>query len=279
MSSDGKNSRLQTLPRFTSVLAPLDRGVSAYRRLGSGPAVVLLHGIGSGAGCWLDATLALAEHCSVLAWDAPGYGLSTPLSVAQPSSADYAERLHQVLTHAAIDECVLVGHSLGALVAAAYCARQERARIARLVLLSPARGYGASSAQDRESVRTKRLDTLERLGIDGMAGARASALLSPAATPDLVQWAAWNMRQITPDGYRQAVHLLCDGDLLAGLKPAFPVDVRVGIHDTITPAPKCQAIASAWQASFELIAGAGHACHIERPREVAEIVRQARAGS
>lgn len=271
--------RDQALHRFTACLAPTAQGPSAYRRLGTGPAVVLLHGIGSGSGCWLDAATALAGECTVLAWDAPGYGASAPLAGDRASAADYAERLHQVLRHAGIDECVLVGHSLGALVAAAYCARRERAGISRLVLLSPARGYGSADAGEREATRGKRLGALERLGIDGMAAARASALLSPAAQAGQVQWAAWNMRQVTPEGYRQAVGLLCDGDLLAFPAPPMSVDVRVGIHDTITPAPKCQAIAAAWRASFELIPGAGHACHIERPQEVAEIVRQARAGS
>ncbi|MNJ57628.1 Alpha/beta hydrolase family protein [compost metagenome] len=81
------------------------------------------------------------------------------------------------------------------------------------------------------------------------------------------------MRQISPAGYRQAVSLLCDSDLLSRHAPAMPVDVRVGNHDVITPAAHGQAVAQAWHASFALIDGAGHACHIERPAQVAEILR------
>jgi pimeloyl-ACP methyl ester carboxylesterase len=117
------------------------------------------------------------------------------------------------------------------------------------------------------------LTLLEAEGIDGIAAQRASALLSNAAPPAMREWASWNMRQISPAGYRQAVTLLCDSDLLSRHAPAMPVDVRVGNHDVITPAAHGQAVAQAWHASFALIDGAGHACHIERPAQVAEILR------
>ncbi len=65
----------------------------AYRSGGSaGPVIVLLHGISSGAASWLPCASLLAAHARVIAWDAPGYGDSSPLSQAQPRAADYARR-------------------------------------------------------------------------------------------------------------------------------------------------------------------------------------------
>lgn len=250
-------------------------GTLTYRSAGTGPAVVLLHGIGSAAGCWLDVALMLRDRFRILAWNAPGYAGSTPLPQAHPSADDYVHALHQLLAHAGVSECVLVGHSLGAIVAGAYAAREAgntRAAVRRLVLLSPAQGYASYDAARREAVRTRRLTLLEAEGIDGIAAQRASALLSNAAPPAMREWASWNMRQISPAGYRQAVTLLCDSDLLSRHAPAMPVDVRVGNHDVITPAAHGQAVAQAWHASFALIDGAGHACHIERPAQVAEIL-------
>ena len=61
------------------------------------PSIVLLHGISSGAASWLHPALLLAEHHHVLAWDAPGYGESTPLSDTSPSAQAYAERLNELL--------------------------------------------------------------------------------------------------------------------------------------------------------------------------------------
>ena len=61
-----------------------DGGLMSVRECGSGPALVCLHGIGSGAASWLDTALRLAPQARVLAWDAPGYGASTPLAPALP---------------------------------------------------------------------------------------------------------------------------------------------------------------------------------------------------
>lgn len=271
------SARLEDLDEgFPLRQAPSAIGTLTYRSAGTGPAVVLLHGIGSAASCWLDVALMLRDGFRVIAWNAPGYAGSTPLPQAHPSADDYADALHQLLAHAGVSECVLVGHSLGAIVAGAYAARgagNAHVAIRRLVLLSPAQGYASHDEAQREAVRTRRLTLLEAEGIEGIAAQRAAALLSNAATPAMREWASWNMRQISPAGYRQAVSLLCDSDLLSRQAPAMPVDVRVGKLDVITPAAQAQTVAQAWHASFALIDGAGHACHIERPAQVAEIVR------
>ena len=61
------------------------------------PSIVLLHGISSGAASWLHPALLLAEHHHVLAWDAPGYGESTPVSDTSPSAQASFQRGHGVL--------------------------------------------------------------------------------------------------------------------------------------------------------------------------------------
>ena len=69
----------------------------AFRECGSGPAIVLLHGIGSGSASWLEVAQALGRSARVIAWDAPGYGDSSPLRALAPDASDYAERLLQML--------------------------------------------------------------------------------------------------------------------------------------------------------------------------------------
>ena len=106
--------------------------------------LVCLHGIGSGSASWLEAALMLSRRTRVIAWDAPGYGESTPLPLDTPRGVDYAQRLHALLDAMGIQRCVLVGHSLGALMAAP-AVRQGAERFAALALISPARGYGAAA--------------------------------------------------------------------------------------------------------------------------------------
>lgn len=255
--------------RFTQQLLNVPGGQQAVRTTGSGPAVVLLHGIGSGAGSWLEVALQLGQGAQVIAWDAPGYGESTPLAPAAPRAEAYAERLLHTLDALNIERCVLVGHSLGAITAAAF-ARLHPARVCRLVLLSPARGYGDPAREiQRQQIRAKRISTLETLGIAQMAAQRSSAMLSPRPTAKALAWVRWNMSRLNQHGYRQAIELLCGDDLLRHAPLPVPCEVHCGEADAITAPESCLTLAKALGASFNLIADAGHASPIEQPAVVA----------
>ncbi|VTU18308.1 4,5:9,10-diseco-3-hydroxy-5,9, 17-trioxoandrosta-1(10),2-diene-4-oate hydrolase [Variovorax sp. SRS16] len=262
--------------RFPARRVPVRGGVVSVRACGAGPVIVCLHGIGSGAASWLDTALLLEPHAHLIAWDAPGYGESTPVVPEVPMAADYAERLHALLDAMDIESCVLVGHSLGALTAA-FAARAGSplaARIERLVLISPAGGYGAPArAQARQRVRTERLDTLARLGVAGMATQRSGRLVSDNASELARQWVRWNMARLNDHGYRQAVELLCGGDLQADLPPAMPVRVACGALDVVTTPAACEEVAIRCGVALELLDGAGHASYVEQPETVAAMLR------
>jgi pimeloyl-ACP methyl ester carboxylesterase len=263
--------------RFPARSVPVGGGaVVSVRERGTGPTIVCLHGIGSGAPSWLNVAMLLGLQARVIAWDAPGYGESTPLAPAAPSAADYAERLHALLDALDVQSCVLVGHSLGALTAAS-AARSGSAlasRIRRLVLISPAAGYGAPSrAEARARVRTERIATLDELGIAGMAAKRSGRLVSEAASELARQWVRWNMARLNDGGYRQAVELLCNGDLLADLPPAMPVRVACGTLDVVTTPDACAEVARQCGVTLEPIEGAGHASYVEQPQAVSALLR------
>lgn len=252
----------------------IDGAAVSYRSCGNGPAIVLLHGIGSGAASWFPCAVALARHARVVAWNAPGYGNSSALPYKRPRASDYAARLRQLLVALGIDQCVLVGHSLGAMVAAAY-ASAHGTSLSRLVLLSPARGYGiASRAAQGAAILRDRLASLAEAGVAGMASERAAHLLSLHANRADQDWVRWNMAQLRPDGYVQAAHLLC-GD---AIDHYTPLDVAGAVYcgdaDTITTPQACRAVAAHFALPFELIAGAGHACYVEQAARTANAIAQ-----
>ncbi|WIE50522.1 alpha/beta hydrolase [Pseudomonas sp. GM17] len=255
---------------FAQRLVPVAGGRQALRECGAGPAIVLLHGIGSGAASWLQVARQLAPQARVIAWDAPGYGDSSPLESPAPKAEHYAARLVQMLDALDVEECVLVGHSLGALPALAFARSSQASRVSRLLLISPARGYGAPErGEQRQQVRRQRLENLEHLGIAGLAEQRSAHMLSPNAAPQALAWVRWNMARLNPAGYRQAIELLCGDDLLRHGQPGMPCEVHCGEADRITPAETCLTLAKALGASFNLIADAGHASPIEQPLVVA----------
>lgn len=260
----------QLAAHFAQRVLDLAGARQAIRECGTGPAIVLLHGIGSGAASWLQVARELGQGARVIAWDAPGYGESTPLRALAPDASDYAERLLQMLDALDIQRCVLVGHSLGAITATAFASGVHQQRISRLVLLSPAQGYGhPSRALQRQQVRNKRLRALEQLGIQGMAEQRSAHMLSPNASPQALAWVQWNMARLNAEGYRQAIELLCGEDLLRHAPLAMPCDVHCGEADSITAPESCLTLAKALGATFNLIADAGHASPIEQPCVVA----------
>jgi pimeloyl-ACP methyl ester carboxylesterase len=276
----------QLARQFPERSVAVDDGVVSYREMvtGSaqdattGPVIVLLHGIGSGAASWLPCARNLASHARVIAWNAPGYGNSSPLAAARPGAAAYAARLRQLLK--ALDiaghaHCTLVGHSLGALMAAAYAAAHP-ATLDQLVLLSPARGYGhAGRLEQGAQVARERLSTLGELGVHGMATQRSGRLLSDAADTTARDWVRWNMAQLHPAGYAQAVQLLC-GDAIENYAPAaaggVPGAVYCGDADRITPPPDCRGVAQHYGLPFHLIAQAGHACYVEQAQAAAAAI-------
>lgn len=257
-------------------VALADGAQVSVRECGRGPALVCLHGIGSGAASWLDTAQVLAGEARLIAWDMPGYGESTPVAPALSHACDYAARLHGLLDALGIERCVLVGHSLGAFAAAAaaHGLGGDPRRIAALVLISPARGYGAPGREaERARVRQERLDTLAQLGIEGMAMQRSARLVSENASAPARQWVRWNMARLNEAGYRQAVELLTGDDLLAYLPPAMPVHLACGERDVVTTPDACRAVAAHCGVPLALLPGAGHACYVEQPAAVAGLLR------
>ena len=248
---------------------------------------VLLHGIGSGSASWVHQLQYARAHAwvkdeghslgEVLAWDAPGYALSTPLQNSEPTPQEYAQQFWAWID--ALEDqnperfdLTLVGHSLGCLMAtAAQAMRPERVK--RLVLLSPAIGYGAATQEVRNSKRDERLKNLNLLGPSGMAEKRGHAMLHAPLPGELLDYVKFIMAQVIPQGYAQATHMLSNADLLKELEPvSCALSVASGDQDVITPLASCQSVAAKKNVPHQVFPGAGHACHLQSHAQVTELI-------
>jgi pimeloyl-ACP methyl ester carboxylesterase len=279
--ADGLQHALSLLKRhFPERVVAVDGGNVSYREIAPAsdqqlPVVVLLHGIGSGAASWLPCALEMARNARVIAWNAPGYGKSDRLADARPSAAAYAGRLRQLVDMLGIEHFTLVGHSLGAMMASAFAsASNNAALLERLILMSPARGYGiAGRLELGAQVARERLSTLGELGVHGLATQRSARLVSDNADTLQRDWVRWNMAQLNAAGYTQAVHLLC-GDAIENYTPAVPGAVWCGSADRITTPEDSRTVAEHFGLPFGLIENAGHACYVERPGIAAAAIIQ-----
>jgi pimeloyl-ACP methyl ester carboxylesterase len=264
---------------MTEITQHSDLGISYLRCDGGGPMpMVLLHGIGSNARSFEPLMAALDGTYPTLAWDAPGYGKSKPLKVKWPDASDYAAALDRLLTHLDITRCVLVGHSLGCLMAARY-ALVAKARVAALILISPAVGYRAPKGGALPPKVATRIAELDRLGAEKFAAKRAWTLLADGSErTDVLQAVQRAMAAVRRPGYDQAARLLASGYLYEdAAKIEVPAAVIQGRKDYATPAQNGHFAYSALQTAspryfYRSLDNAGHAICQEQPVEVARVL-------
>ena len=103
-----------------------------YREAGSGPAVILLHGLGGDGSRWASNLAPLSQHFHVIALDQIGFGQSDK-PMANYHVGMLSEFLVRFLSTVGISKASLVGNSLGAGVAL-YTAVHYPEVVNRLVL-------------------------------------------------------------------------------------------------------------------------------------------------
>lgn len=235
---------------------------------GALPPLVLLHGMGSAARSWRDQLTGLSRNRRVVAWDAPGYGESTPLAPELPDAGDYARAALGFIDHLGIGRCHLVGHSLGTLMAARFAATWPE-RLFSVSFSGLAIGHAELPAEESHRLLHSRLDDMATLGPAGMAQKRGPRLLAPGAAPDVIASVIETMGMAKLPGYVQAARMLSGGNALADIAriPAsLPVQFLYALDDVITPpADNLKGAALRPEAPAHAIRNAGHAAYLEQP--------------
>jgi pimeloyl-ACP methyl ester carboxylesterase len=227
-------------------------------------AVLLLHGQPGSAADWNAVAARLAGQADVLAIDRPGWdGHSRARNLAGNAEAALA-----ALDRRGIERAVVVGHSLGAAIAAWVAARHPE-RVSALILASPAANRASLDAVDRWMAAPllgelaavaamgglglalsagrvrRRLTATTQLAPSYLEGARRT-LLTPAA------WRAYTVEQ----------RALVNGmDNLEATLPAIaaPTAILVGDHDRIVRPAAARALARQIPgARLVVCPGAGH---------------------
>ena len=124
----------------------LSQGLIFWREVGDGPALVFLHGSQTDSNQWLSVMERLAAKYRCFAPDLLGFGDS-----ARPDRLHYSitlevECLAEYIEALSLESAYLVGHSLGAWVAASYALKHSD-KVQALVLLAP-EGVRAEGEED-----------------------------------------------------------------------------------------------------------------------------------
>jgi pimeloyl-ACP methyl ester carboxylesterase len=273
----GPHGRIQR--RDIEAPAPATPGAAKVHRLwlrrGEGAPIVFLHGFGADLNGWRPVHRLLPESSPALAIDLPGHGF-TPLG-EDASFEALVETARSVLAEEGVGEAHLVGHSLGAAVAAGL-AHEPGVNALSLMLIAPA-GLG-------EETNAAFFDGF--LQADTEAGLTAwlnMLVVDPVALGSALARTTLRHRQERPlvaEQRRLAQSILAGGpqafdvrSLLAASRA--PTKIVFGIEDRITPAHHADGLSGL--IAQHRFARVGHMPHLEARREVARLIEElVRAG-
>lgn len=134
-------------PQITRCFVELDGRRVSYLKAGdsaAGHPILLIHGSGVSAGCWVNQLRGLREALRMMAIDLPGHGESDSIRTA--GVEEYADTVAKFLKVLGSGPVIVVGHSLGGAVAIAYASAYpaDVERIALLGAVVPGFGYRLS---------------------------------------------------------------------------------------------------------------------------------------
>ena len=115
-----------------------------YQRAGSGPALLLVHGLMGHSFSWRHLIPVVAERATVYALDLPGTGLSDRSPDMDSSLGAGARRLLQFMDQAGMASCDLLGTSHGGALAMMTAVLAPH-RVRRLILVAPANPWSTYS--------------------------------------------------------------------------------------------------------------------------------------
>ncbi len=264
-AEDGDDA--EAVPQYEFVETSVGRIRYALRG-DEGPVVVLIHGFGGDLDNWLFNIDALAEKARVYAIDLPGHGQSIK-QIEDPGLSGLANAVRAFMSTVEIDSAHLVGHSMGAAVAATVVS--ETPDLVQSLSLVSAAGLGVE---------------INSAYIDGFVAAVSRRELKPVllnlfADPSLVSRAMVDelLKYKRLDGVGDALthlasNLFVDGRqkiILAEQISDLGVRVLVvwGSEDQVIPASHAKNMKSA---KVEVIEGAGHMVQMEKASRVNQLI-------
>ena len=222
--------------------------------------LVFLHGLGGGHHAWEEQVpyfggLGYPSH----AWDQPGYGHS---QIVEPYDLEHiSAALARLIESLSSEPVVLIGHSMGGLIAQeAYVRHPRLVKALALCFTSPAFAGGSSEfTQQFIAARVAPLD-------QGKTMAQIAAQLIPTMGSNS-KLAAQIMASVPADTYRKAVHLLTTFDRrkeLPNIK--VPTLLIAGSDDKTAPPSVMEKM---WQkipgGEYVLLDHCGHLGPMDRP--------------
>jgi pimeloyl-ACP methyl ester carboxylesterase len=246
----------------------------AYRDVGEGPPLILLHGFLCDSRCWRRQLADLSNRFRVLAWDAPGAGHSS--DPPDPfTTADWARCLVGFLDVLGIERAQLLGLSWGGILAQEFY-RSYPDRALTLILCDTYAGWKGSLPESACKERLERCFLESSLPPEEFVPRWVPEFFTEGASPDLKE----EMSAVVSDfhllGFRLMAKSSADTDttdLLPNI--AVPTLLVWGDDDRRSPMNIAEQFRDAIpNAELAIITSAGHVSNMEQPKQFNTQVRR-----
>ena len=228
----------------------------------SAPAVVFLHGIGGSARIWAPQLASFAAAgLRPVALDLLGYGAREP--VDRMDFDMLAVDIESQIARLALDRPIIVGHSMGGMLAQTLLRRGPRSyRAAVLSCTSPA--FGDPSGEFQKKFVADRVGPLDATMAE-LAPGMVAAVSGPAPDPAGRKLAIETIAATSARSYRAAVHCLVNFNERANLaRISIPVLCLAGEHDRLAPPAMMERMAARIPgARYVCLKGVGHLPNVE----------------
>jgi 3-oxoadipate enol-lactonase len=249
----------------TITIEPAPRIAVDYQ--GSGPLLVLLHGIGGNRSNWQRQLPVFARHFTAAAWDARGFGDSDDYD-GPLNFADFSADLLRVTNHFGAEKAHLVGLSMGGRIALDFYGRHPE-RVASLVLAdtSVARRGPRKEEEIAEWLRVRKQPLLEGKEPKEIAYDIAKTLTDPAVAPQAFAHMRESIAALRKDSYLKTLDSVTRYESFPPFDSVqVPTLALTGQWDRIAPPELVRDMAQALpNAQFVVLANTGHMSNIEQP--------------
>lgn len=258
-------------------------GTLNVRRLGtSGPPVVLLHGMCGSNRYWGAEFDVLAEQCRLVVPDLLGFG-GSPKPPNGYSAADHADALAACLHESGIDEpAIVVGHSMGTLVALALLDRHPKFVDSVIAFAPPVYGSRADAKRHVRAmstlIRVMAFDPPARFLCGVMCAHREFARhLAPLMRPDVPAPVARDAVDHRWWSYVQSMEgLILSAEAAAWVRRASrPVGLVAALDDPVPDIVLLNELRAANRlVSLTLLADGSHDLPLSRTRRCLETIQR-----
>jgi pimeloyl-ACP methyl ester carboxylesterase len=244
---------------------------------GSGPVVVLVHGIASSSVTWQNVVPLLEARHRCIRIDLLGFGGSPAPPDAEYTLEEHVASLARTIRRLRLREpFVLVGHSMGALIAARYAAGPRR-RLRRLVLVSPpvylsANELSASSDRLRQDFYLRAYQYLRTHQAFTLRNAALLQRLLPI--PELLELDERNWPAFVKS-LEHAIESQTAVSDLAGV--SVPVDVVVGDFDEFSSPGAMRIVERMTGVTMHRVRASTHLIRPRLARAVAQVIESGTA--